>query len=239
MTTATSTDAPEDLRKRFPAKYSKEILVELRELLEAEADRLGRPVRVLDQFAGTGLIHSLASPAVETFGVEIEPDLAALHERTEVGDAAALRHESGSFDAWATSCTYGNRMGDLYDGRDGSKRMTYRIALGHDLAPGSSAGMQWGPEYRELHRVAWLEAARVVGDGGLGIVNVKNHVRDDELQPVVEWHLRTLLEQGATLVEARPVKTPGYAFGANHDVRDGAEMILVVRAHPRAQLTLL
>ena len=42
---------------------------------------------VLDPFAGTGKIHRLATPTRRTVGVEIEPEWAATHPGTIVGNA--------------------------------------------------------------------------------------------------------------------------------------------------------
>lgn len=222
---------------KHPAKYTPSVLDAIRDVVDAEAAQLGRPLDIIDPFAGIGGIHALDGH--NTTGVEIEPEWAAAHPANRQGDATNLPFPAGSFDAMATSPCYGNRMADTYDGRDGSRRMTYRLSLGHDLDPSSAAGLQWGPAYRDLHRAAWLEAMRVVRPGGLLIVNVSNHIRGGDEQPVVEWHLRTLLELGAGLVEARAIGTPRYRHGANHGARVDAERLLVLRNTETAQAAFL
>lgn len=224
---------------KHPAKFTPSVIAAIRTIAELEAERAGRPLRILDPFAAVGGIHVLADDGHDTVGVELEREWANTHDRTEQGDATRLRFDPATFDAVITSPCYANRMADLYDGRDGSKRMTYRIALGHDLHEGSAAGMQWGPAYRLLHTRAWSEAARVVRPGGLIVINVSNHIRRQVEQLVVEWHLRCLLDMGCQLVEARPVETPRYRHGQNHEARVDAEMLLVVRSPQRQQERLL
>lgn len=223
-----------------------------------------RPLRLLDPFAGVGRVHELEERgAVWTMGVELEEEWADQHPRTIVGDATALPVDwTGSFDVVATSVCYGNRMADLYDGagrcrackgsgiddefgepcvrcegsgQDQSRRMTYRLALGRDLSPGSAAGLQWGDAYRALHVRAIAEWERVLrlpaeGDpGGLVLLNTSNHVRAGDLQLVTEWFVRTLLERGWRLIGAFPVATSRYGMGANRDARDAFEMITAAR----------
>jgi hypothetical protein len=119
-----------------PARYSPAILVNIRE----ELKRIEGPV--LDPFAGTGRIHLLGRD--DTVGIEIGPEWAQLHQRTFRGDATELPFSDETFGAVAISPCYGNRMADLYDGRDGSRRHTYRIALGRLPSANSAAALQWG-----------------------------------------------------------------------------------------------
>ena len=240
-----------------PAKFSAPVLRQIRRLVEDEADRLGRPVNVLDPFAGVGGIHDLASDNVCTVGIELEPEWAAAHDRTEVGDALALPSWwTGEFDVVATSVCYGNRMADLYDGagtcracegsgvddefgepcsrcdgkgHDQSRRMTYRLSLGRELSAGSAAGLQWGPGYKEFHLEAIVEWERVLVEDGLLVLNTSNHVRDKELQLVTEWFVQTLCSRGWRLLGAFPVETRRFGLGANRWARDGFEMVTVAR----------
>ena len=84
---------------------------------------------VLDPFAGAGKIHRLATPTRRTVGVEIEPEWAATHPGTIVGNALALGFGAESIDAVVTSPCYGNRLADHHEARDGSTRRSYT----HDL----------------------------------------------------------------------------------------------------------
>jgi hypothetical protein len=76
---------------RHPARFTDVIIERVQRILDAEH---GTPIldapapRVLDPFAGTGGVHELIG--YETLGVELEPEWAALHPRTILGDATAL-----------------------------------------------------------------------------------------------------------------------------------------------------
>jgi SAM-dependent methyltransferase len=205
-----------------PAKYTQSIL----DALEEEVNGLRGPV--LDMFAGTGRIHTIGRD--DTLGIELEPEWAGLHPRTYRGDATALPYPSGIFGIVATSPCYGNRMADRYDGRDGSRRHTYRIALGHELSRGSAAGLQWGEEYRELHRKAWKEALRVLRPGGRLIINVADHIRGGQRQPVSDFHRRTAEEVGFRHLHTRMVATPGMRQGRNRELRTSGEYLIVLES---------
>ena len=205
-----------------PAPFHPSLLPIFAELLD------GHP-HVLDPFAGTGRIHQLTEQGFDTVGVEIETEWAAWHPRTEVGNALDLRFEDGSFDAICTSPTYGNRFADNYNAYDPESRRTYRIDLGHDLAEGSSAGLQWGDEYRTFHRQAWTEATRVLRSGGRFVLNIKDHIRDGKWQDVSAWHIGVLnIECELEIAAIRPLAVVGQGTGANHDRRSPAELVIAL-----------
>lgn len=110
-----------------------------------------------------------------------------------------------------------------------SRRITYRISRGAPLAPGNTAVLQWGPEYRRLNKLKLLEAGRVLGSDGLLILNVSNHIRQHEVQSVVEWYLGTLCRIGFRVHLVRPVGTPRMRFGQNHAARVDHEHLLIFR----------
>lgn len=250
--------------ENFPAAFHPDILKVIDGLL-------GTDWEVLDPFAGTGRIHELR-PRVKTFGVEIEPEGAAMSRYTRCGDATHLpRAWTGRFRAVACSPTYASRMADHHDAKekckpcggtgmtpnvplrnlpgkvllghpcskcDGTgkrkyKRFTYKHSLGRDLHPRNTGGMQWSEKddapYKVLHREAWAESWRVLQEGGLLIVNVKNHIRKYVEIDVVGWHAETIKALGFEEVERIPVKTPGMGFGANRDARAECEYVLVFR----------
>lgn len=100
-----------------PAPFSEPVLQRLRELIYRESEGRGIDLpRVLDPFAGTGLIHSLDDIA-ETVGIEIEPEWAARDPRTLCANSRAMPLPPNSVHIVATSPCYGNRLADTYDGK--------------------------------------------------------------------------------------------------------------------------
>lgn len=215
-----------------PARFSDEVLAAIRELLAGAAPgkRHPRPrPQVLDPFAGTGRIHELR-PDLDTFGIEIEPEWAALSEHTDVGDVLALPFDDEHFDAIATSPCFGNRLADAHAASDPERRRSYTHDLGRPLHPHNAGALQWGQRYRKFHLEAWDEAVRVLRPGGLFVLNIKDHTRDGARQPVSSWHMRVLvedrdlvLEDCIALAEIRHLRQ-----GSNADAR-WAELVWLLR----------
>jgi SAM-dependent methyltransferase len=216
-----------------PAKFNAAILAELSRLIWLEAHRLRRSRRdviVLDPFAGTGRLQWVARGPVRVLCSDLEPEwISQAPDGGFRADATALPLPDGCVDVIATSCTYANRMADLYDGRDGSRRHTYRIDLGRLPSPGSSCGMQWGTEYRRLHEAAWVEAWRVLHPGGLLAVNIKDHQRGGVWQQVPEWHAGVIERIGFDVEGVIPVEADGLRHGSNWDDRAEHELIIAAR----------
>lgn len=226
-----------------PAKFSETILDTLRDI----APTLPGPI--LDPFAGTGRIHDIGRD--DTIGVELEPEWAAHHPRTLIGNATALPFPDASIGSIATSPAYGNRFADNYagkacptcrsavdvmcstcrgTGRDPDDvRATYRIKLGRPLSVGSGASLQWGRKYRELHVKAWIEARRVIRPGGVFVLNCSDHIRGGTVQPVTAWHVDTLVELGFNIDDWHDIKTHRNRRGANSDLRVDTEDVVVLR----------
>lgn len=219
-----------------PAKYSAPVLDVITDILETRQINNGL---IIDPFAGTGRIHQLATPTRPTIGVEIETEWADMHPNTIQGDSTQLAQIVKQLDlppvnAIITSPAYGNRMADRYAGdKKGSRRHTYRVALGRDLAPNNGAGMQWGENYRQLHQKVWEECQTVLADNGWLILNISDHIRGGQQMPVVRWHFTTLLKLGFKLVEIRPVHTARQRHGANGELRVPAERVIVLRKPPQ------
>jgi hypothetical protein len=192
---------------RHPAKFTDSLLPVFREILSEWGVE-----KVLDPFAGTGKIHTLP---FRTFGLEIEPEWASQHKRTMQADAREMPFKSGCFDGICTSPTYGNRMADCHNAQDGSRRNTYTHTLGRPLHSGNSGKMQWGEEYRNLHRIVWKECHRVLKSRGGLILNMKNHIRKGKEIDVFGWHVVRLIKTGFKLRSVRQVRTPGNRFGQN------------------------
>lgn len=203
---------PVDDAPPHPATYSNAVLDCFRELLELH----DAPNKLLiDPFAGTGRVHELR-PEWSTVGVELEPEWAKLHGGTICGDStdfAAVGIGDVQAGVVATSPAYGNRLADaFYDAADAEARRTYAIDLGRPLTENSGAGLQWGDEYRELHRKVWAECVDVLVPGGLFLLNCKDHRRNGELVAVTAWHVEALQSLGMRLIDFRSLRTAGLPF---------------------------
>jgi len=204
---------------KHPARYTDSLMP----VFEAILLRY-KCVSVLDPFAGTGKIHLLP---FDTVGIEIEPEWAAMNDRTICADATHLPFADNTFDAICTSPTYGNRMADHHNAKDGSKRLTYTHTLGRSLHGNNTGKMQWGPQYREMHRQAWAESSRVLKKAGVFIVNVSDHIRKGVIQPVTRFHIDCITELGFGVVDHIEVATPRMKYGQHSNVRVGHESVIV------------
>lgn len=211
---------------QHPAPFTPALLPVMARLLPSHSRR------ILDPFAGTGRVAELRRwlPQAEFYGYEIEPEWAlqacAAGCCCTRGDARFLHYPADTFDAVCTSPTYGNRMADHHAARDNSPRHTYRHVLGRALTPGNSGAMQWGEEYRGLHRAVYWELRRVLRPGGVLVLNVKDHIRGGELQPVTNWHALALLSLGFVCTARVRVSCPGQRHGANGRLRVPYETVL-------------
>ena len=205
--------------KPHPAKFTNTHLEEIVKILGGS-----RELNVLDPFAGVGTIHNLP---YFTRGLELEPEWADQHHATIVGDALDPGFDNECFDAVVTSPCFGNRMADSFKAKDDSKRHTYHHYLGRPPSKGSSAIMQWGKEYKEFHRKAWLEAKRVLVLEGKLIINIKDHIRNGEIQPVTKWHIETCLDIGLKMEGELRIPVGGLTHGENYEKRIPHESLLV------------
>lgn len=211
-----------------PARYSAAILERFEKVIDEVCNVGTDRIKVLDPFAGTGKIHELP---FDTTGVELEPEWGQLvAEGNIIGDAAAMPFDDHSFDVVATSPTYGNRLADHHDAADAHLRRSYTHDLGRRLTQGNTGEIPWGFKYQEAHDVIWTEVRRVLKPFGWLLLNIKDHIRDGEQQPVSHWHTAALVGLGFTF-------WPGYSAGVTtQHLRQGAaseragqELVLVFR----------
>lgn len=172
---------------------------------------------VLDPFAGTGRVGRVVTGTA--IGVELEMEWARQGREhgtlMVVGNSVSLPFKGNAFDAIVTSPTYGNRMADHHNAKDGSRRRTYKHQLGRNLTDGNTGQMHWGEEYRKVHRRVYAECIRVLKPGGAFVLNISDYIKDGEIVAVSEWHTRTLMGLGLEYSENIDIKTPRMRFGAN------------------------
>lgn len=226
------------------AKFSRTILDTMHNVLAHELARFDDDVDVyvLDPMAGVGGITDITGqfPQVVLTMIEIEQEWADVAERkisypSRVLNADFLtwahNQEMMEHDIIMTSPTYGNRMADCHTpgAADTSVRNTYRHVLERPLTEGSSAGMQWGEEYREFHEMAWGLVYNLLTPTGIFVLNVKDHIRKGVKQPVCAWHKSLCLSLGFPLAHYYEIPVKGNRQGENGQVRVDSEMVYVFR----------
>ena len=220
---------------KHPATYTNSFIPKFAELL------IGCD-NVLDIFGGIGKLalikeHGFTGKVIcnelEREWTETSPHNV---DEWHIGDAANMAWaESNSFDAICTSPTYGNRMADHHNAKDGSKRVTYKHFLGRDLNEANTGRMQWGYKYRAKHLEIYKECVRVLKNGGLMIVNVSDHIRKGQVVNVVEWHKEALTNFGMNLIEEIKIETPRMGFGQNSKLRVKHESICVFKNNKKIE----
>jgi len=221
---------------RHPAKFT-DVLLPVMANAVIHHSVPGQGFLILDPFAGTGKIFEFEKliPNCVCWANELEPEWAAKHPRSIIGNALKIMFEDNLFDVICTSPCYGNRMADHHEAKDSSRRNTYRHALGRPLSSGSAAGMQWGDEYRSFHASAWKEATRVLRHRGLFVLNISDHIRGGEQQYVSDWHAQTLESLGYRCLDDILVETPRQRFGANGGLRVEYEHVYIFRNQLEAE----
>lgn len=179
---------------KHPAKYADDFI-------PIFAEMVGSSKRILDPFAGTGKIGNIKKFGFNGFvyANEIEREWLCstqnLCDCLTFEDAEFLDFPNGWFDAIVTSPTYGNRMADHHHAQDGSKRLTYTHCLGRPLNPENTGKMQWGDEYRQKHIRCYRHLVDLLASGGKFIINVKDHIRKQEVIHVTDFHVATLKDR--------------------------------------------
>lgn len=236
----TATVPAADLRGH-PAKYSDIILEALRVRINDEYRRINdgvpaaerEPITVFDPFAGVGRIWRLhRAGSVHVEAMELEPEWAGHDPRTVVGDSITyMRSTDRRYDAIATSISYGNRLADCHDARDGSDRKSYRHMLGRMPTEGSSCVLPWGRRYKAFHAEFYRLVARCLVPGGLLLLNVSNFQRQGVMINAVQWHDGACWGAGLEQAPGRhlTLPTPRMRKGQNHEARAESEVILRFR----------
>ena len=179
-----------------------------------------RPTRLLSKLDQL----EVASRAIQPERVEV-----VSVEPLGMRDIQGIQTSTGTYigEGYLHHNTYGNRMSDHHDAKDASKRRTYTHTLGRKLHQDNSGALDWGPQYRAFHVAAWTEARRVLQAGGAFVLNIKDHIRGGQVQPVTQWHIDALTGLGFRLLRHEHVPTPSMRYGANADKRVEYESVIL------------
>lgn len=213
---------------RHPATYSEQFL-------PIFAEKLRGCARVLDPFAGTGKIAKIKDYGFtgEVWANEIEKEWLEPNvfnaDVCVFEDAEFLHCPNNFFDAICTSPTYGNRMADHHNAKDGSKRNTYTHCMGRELDTENTGRMQWGKAYQQKHERIYKHLVDMLRDNGLFVLNISNHIRQGQEIDVTSFHKDVLQKNGLTLIEQIAVPVKRLKFGANSDKRVSNEYILIFK----------
>jgi hypothetical protein len=209
-------------RRPHPCPWTRPLLALLLEALRGYR-------RILDPFGGEGTIHLLRAWGYETFAFDIEPEWAA-----DCGVRADARHPPfplGWFDAVATSSTFGNRFADGYDGRDGSRRSSYRIALGHELDRRNVGRLKWGKAYRQESAATWAAIVAHIRPDGRLLFHMRDYPVDKKPVAATAWHLETLAALGWSRVVRRWTLPASSVPGAGHDQLASVDHLVVLERY--------
>lgn len=213
---------------KHPAKYSDQFIPLFAEILKGTEN-------VIDIFAGTCKIAKIKDYGYEgkIYCNEIEPEWALMEvsniDGLSIGDAASLPYKDNFFEAVCTSPTYGNRMADSHNAKDGSRRNTYTHTLGRRLHEENTGKMQWGDKYKDKHIKCWEEARRVLKPGGILVLNMSDHIRRGKVIPVTNFHKSSITFLGFELIEHKKIPTKRLRQGKNAEVRVSYESVLVFK----------
>lgn len=209
------------IKARHPAKYTDSLLPVFAEMAQGCKS-------ILDPMAGTGKIFKLRNYGItaDIKAIELEPEFAAWHPETQIGNALALPFADESIECVIVSPTYANRMADSHTAKDSSHRNTYTHAIGRKLHPDNSGQLQWGNAYRDFHCKAWREVYRVLQPNGIFILNIKDHIRKSRVIRVTLWHCLALGAIGFREIESRKIDCPGNRFGKNGEKRINYESVI-------------
>lgn len=225
-----------------PAPFSVEIITALRKLLPSWVPT---SVPIHDPFAGEGVrLGLLCDQLGYTFsGTDLEAWEGA-DRRVVLGDATNVETYPLSPFVVVTSPTYNNGVNDHFEPRDDSRRLTYRVAAGHELLP-NNTGRYSGRGSKKAEDAYWRITRQAVAHWPeLAFVNVKDSFRGPKRYPLVELMTRLLVEHEYDVTQI-DVRCKGWKLGENRaepgrqPARVDTEAVLIARRGDRAPWSTL
>lgn len=222
-----------------PAPFSKPILDRLADLLRSDQKALGKPLRILDPFAGTGRVFLAAPPYSKVTMIEIEKEfveeglayLSSINGRLD--QTVKWRYEAAESAGWlqkhratythiVTSPTYGNRMRDPYRSKPGTQCRSYAQSKGGPLLPYNSGAYKLdSDQYWGINGDVMESAIARLVPGGRVYINVSDFYHTPkkgappERQPVgAEW-VSLMTHCGVFLASVEQVVTRRFTRGEN------------------------
>ena len=210
-----------------PAKFTDSII----DVIASKISEWGGQM-FLDPFGGSGKVASIKNLIqCEVHCNDIEKGWKEDYpvDKWYNQDAEFLDTNGILYDAIITSPTYGNRMADHHNAKDGSKRITYTHRYGEKLSEGNTGVMHFGKEYKLKHTNIFRHLIHLIHNNGLVMVNVSNFIRRGEEVDVVGWWKEMLSSLGLVFVEEVLIDTPRMRFGANREKRVNKESLLIYK----------
>jgi len=218
--------SPGQRSSRHPATWDERLISAAAEMIEHHT---AAPGILIDPMAGEG---SHYAPFAEAGWTVIMSDIHLWPHRDRrvlCCDAADISADDDSIDVLLTSPPFGNRLADKMS-TDDDQRVTYADRRGADAAENDASGMQWGAAYRSAMRRIWTEAARLLKDDGLAVIDIKDHIRGGSRQHVTAWTIQAWRDLGWTVADIIPVQTGHYAGISHAEKRtDGHSLIAFSR----------
>jgi SAM-dependent methyltransferase len=214
-----------NLAAEHPARWSTPVLEAMTTVAEAEYERTGSRLSVIDPFAGVGrgrLEIALKPYVSAVIGIELQPEWCT-DEETYQADATALPYEDGLFDAVFSSPVFPNRMTDHHDAKDPCK------------ACGGSGCEVFGPHSHGCVIVGHGSCKQCKGSG-LSWRNTYAHAlrrHGGEVVPgsaaVLQWGPAYRSLHRRALVEMIRVVVPDglLAINMSNHIRNGTEQLVV------------
>jgi len=131
-----------------------------------------------------------------------------------------------------TSPTYPNGVSDHFDRQDGTRGLTYRQGLGHELNGDNSGrySIRGGNKALGLYWTIVTSAVQCWAERNApALVNVKDFPHNGEIYPLADLWQELMERNGYNVAHRLVAQTKSWRYGSNREARQPYEEILVCR----------